>query len=219
MQTQTIQLINLAIGKPKEMRYGSEEKILNTAIQKEIVKEAYLMKEGFIGDGVADLVNHGGLDRAVCFYPAEHYSFWEADYGKTLDSVAFGENITISGLDEHTICIGDILQIGEATVQITEGRVPCKTIDRRTGMEKHFKKMIETGYTGYFGKVLKEGKVRFDDSISIISRHEDAVTVYQAHQIYFRQIVDEETLQQLITNPSLSDNWLQHLKRLLKGQS
>ncbi|WP_019156391.1 MOSC domain-containing protein [Robertmurraya massiliosenegalensis] len=217
MQSQTIHLINLAIGKPKDMRYGSEEKILNTAIQKEIVKEAHLMKEGFIGDGVADLVNHGGFDRAVCFYPAEHYSFWEKAYGKTLESSSFGENITISGLDERTICIGDIVQIGEATVQITEGRVPCKTIDRRTGMENQFKKMIETGYTGYFGKVLKEGKIRSDDNISIISRNEDAVTVYKAHQIFFRQIVDEDTLEQLITNPSLSDNWLQHLKRLQRS--
>src|SRR5690606_35334467 len=79
--TTIIELKNLSIGWPKKMKYGTDKE-LETAICKETVEEVFLAKDGFRGDGVADLQHHGGLDRAVCVYPYEHYALWEQKFNK-----------------------------------------------------------------------------------------------------------------------------------------
>ena len=69
------------------------------------------------GDGQADLVNHGGPDKAVCAYSADHYDAWRRELGLTeMPFGAYGENFTIGGLDEAGVCIGDVWRVGEATV-------------------------------------------------------------------------------------------------------
>ena len=121
-----MKIIRLNIGKPKISTYKSKEFL--TGIGKKSISEALLLKDQFVGDGVANPAFHGGPDRAVCFYPYEHYKQWEEEFNKILSIPAFGENLTVSGMLEKDICIGDIFQIGDTIVQITQGRVPCSTI-------------------------------------------------------------------------------------------
>ena len=85
-----------------------------------------LTARGFDGDGQADVVKHGGLDKAVCAYPADHYPEWRRTLGITpFDFGAFGENLTIDGLDEQTVCIGDVWSLVDAQVQVSVPRSPA----------------------------------------------------------------------------------------------
>ncbi|WP_059102965.1 MOSC domain-containing protein [Shouchella shacheensis] len=207
-------LHHLAVGLPKQMTY-EETKKMKTGICKENVDEVYLAKEGFRGDGVADLKNHGGFERAVCLYSAEHYPFWEKECQAKLPPSAFGENLTVAGMTEKDVCIGDVFQAGDAVIQVTQGRVPCKTIDRRTGLGGHFKRIVETGYTGYFCKVLEEGIIRADSNIRLVEQDGTGISVLRAHRLYFQQEKDCEGVAALLEVHALAEKWRRHFRRLL----
>ena len=134
---------------------------------KEPTEEAFLSKDGFLGDDVADLKHHGGPDRAVCVYSYEHYALWEEEFQTTLPASTFGENITVTNMLERDVCIGDTYQLGEAIIQVTQARVPCSTISKRLGIPGILPRIVATGYTGYLCRVLQEGTVRQDSKITL----------------------------------------------------
>ena len=149
-----IELKNFSIGLPQKMKCGNDKEI-ETGICKQTIDEAFLTKEGFRGDGVADLRYHGGPDRAVCVYPYEHYLLWEKEFKKPLPSSTFGENLTVTNMLEKDIFIGDIFFLGNAVIQVTQGRIPCSTITKRTNNPSLLKRMVQTGFTGYLCRVLE----------------------------------------------------------------
>lgn len=205
-----------SVGKPKQMTYG-EGKSMETGICKEGVTEAFLSKDGFTGDGIADTKHHGGPDRAVCIYPFEHYAQWEIEFGKTLPPAAFGENLTVSGMLEKEVAIGDIYRVGEAVIQITQGRIPCNTIDRRVGISTMMKRMVETGFTGYLCRVLEEGNVRSDSPITLVEKHLDNVTVLFGNNTYFHDAKNVAAMEKIIHVDALAANWYERFdKRLQK---
>lgn len=136
MQNDNIKVVTLSIGLPKAMKHG-DSKEMTTAICKDTVDEAFLSKEGFHGDGVANLRFHGSSERAVCVYSQEHYLLWEKEFQVRLPSSAFGENLTVTHMLKRDICIGDIYRLGDAVVQVSQGRIPCDTISKRTGTPKY----------------------------------------------------------------------------------
>ncbi|UZM99128.1 MOSC domain-containing protein [Lysinibacillus sp. MHQ-1] len=131
--------------------------------------------------------HHGGPDRAVCLYPAEHYIQWEQELGKPLPTAAFGENLTVTNMLEADTCIGDIYKIGDAVIQITQGRVPCSTIDKYTESNTLLKRMIETGYTGFLGRVLEEGTICASSNIELVEKHPAQVSVLYCNEVYFKK--------------------------------
>ncbi|EGA90675.1 mosc domain protein [Planococcus donghaensis MPA1U2] len=207
---------HFAIGLPEKMTYGNGEE-METAIRKKTVQESFLTKDGFSGDGVADVKYHGGPDRAVCLYPYEHYAFWNDQFETTLPPAAFGENLTVTNMLERDVCIGDIFQIGDAIVQITQGRVPCNTIDRRLEMKPLLKAMVKTGYTGYLCRVLEEGTVRADSIIRKVSKSPTQVSVLYANEINFHKPRDVDGIMKVLGAEELAAEWRQFLtKRLTK---
>lgn len=205
-----------AIGMPEKLFYGEGKEML-TAICKKPVHQAFLAKEGFHGDGVADTKHHGGPDRALCIYPFEHYARWEREFGIALPPAAFGENLTLTGMLEEDVCIGDVLRIGEAVVQVTQGRVPCNTIDRRLEMAPFLKAMVKTGYTGYLCRVLEEGMVASDGRAELIERDPKGVSVLYANNVNFHQPKNAEAIRQVLAAGALAPEWQDALlKRLVK---
>nr|WP_088291780.1 MOSC domain-containing protein [Ureibacillus sinduriensis] len=216
MKHEEIILKAFTIGLPKKMTYENNRQV-ETGICKESVKEAFLTKEGFIGDGVADLKHHGGPDRAVCIYPYEHYAQWEKEFDTAMPNSAFGENITVTNMLESDVYIGDIYQLGEAIIQVTQGRVPCSTINKRTGLPTLMKRMVETGYTGYLCRVLQEGKVRNDSKITLIEKNPQGISVLFGNEIYFRRPKDVEAMQAILAVDALAQEWKGYMmKRLSK---
>ena len=212
----SIELKNFSIGSAKPMKYG-DGKEMNTGIRKEAVEEAFLTREGFRGDGVADLRFHGGPDRAVCVYPYEHYSRWAGEFESPLPASAFGENLTVSNMLEADVHIGDTFQLGEAVIQITQGRIPCSTITKRTNQPFLLKRMVETGFTGYLCRVLVEGKVRRDSKITLIERHPEQVSILFANEVYFHTPNDIEGIKKILGVPELAQKWKESLEKRLNN--
>ncbi|WP_025784027.1 MOSC domain-containing protein [Sporosarcina sp. D27] len=211
-----MQLVTLSTSLPKQIS-TSKGKELVTGICKETIQEAFLSVDGFKGDDVADKKHHGGPDRAVCMYPHEHYAKWNDEFECVLPPAAFGENITAVGMTEAEVCIGDIFTLGDAIIQVTQGRIPCNTIDQRLG-HPMMKNMIQTGFTGYLCRVLKEGMVRSEDQISLHKSDTHGVTVLEANTIYFHDTKNIEGIRRVLAIDALAEDWRDKFgKRLEKA--
>ncbi|MDQ0298910.1 MOSC domain-containing protein YiiM [Salibacterium salarium] len=209
------QIHHLAIGLPKDMNHG-ENKQIRTGIQKQLVEHAYLTEHGFERDDVADKKNHGGPDRAVCIYPYKHYKTWEREFGVKLDKATFGENLTVEDMSEDDVYIGNTYKVGTAVIQVTQGRIPCDTINKRTGISTLLKRVIETGYTGFLCRVLKSGKVEADDELEIINTDSRRVSVLFANQTYFHDASNKKAIEKILTVDALAESWREKLTKRLR---
>jgi MOSC domain-containing protein YiiM len=175
------QIDSLLIGGPKPFRAdGTMSAMAREAVDRPVM----LRKLGFEGDQVADPSVHGGLDKAVHFYPAEHYPEWISHFvaqGRVqplLDAAgAFGENISASGLTEGKVRIGDRFRIGKALVEVAQGRQPCWKIDHHFGVQDLMSTVIKTGRCGGYFRVIEEGEVTPDDCIEQVLRADHDWTV------------------------------------------
>jgi MOSC domain-containing protein YiiM len=172
------QIDMLLIGGPKPFRADGE---MSAMARGAVDRPVMLRKLGFEGDQVADPTVHGGVDKAVHFYPAEHYPKWIAHFAAEgfahplLDNAgAFGENISASGLTEDKIRIGDRFRIGKALVEVAQGRQPCWKIDHHFGVHGLTGAVIKTGRCGGYFRVIEEGEVAPGDRIEQVeqARHD-----------------------------------------------
>lgn len=128
---------------------------------------------GLAGDEQADLINHGGLDKAIHHYPADHYPFWREELGNhpLLETAGgFGENISTQGLVESEACIGDHYRLGTALVEISQGRQPCWKLGHRFGVAAVTARVVETRRSGWYYRVLEPGRVAAGDMLSLVER-------------------------------------------------
>ena len=173
----------------------------------------FLHKTHFEGDGQGDVVHHGGLDQAVCVYPFEHYEKWntELQLTKPLIVPSFGENITPLGFSEEDVCIGDVFQMGQAVVQITQPRQPCSTLACILNRPDMIKKCVQTGRTGYYLRVLQEGMVRADDDMFLIEKHPMGITLSESNKIKYGFEKDAEKIKRLLEVEELAESFRQSL--------
>jgi MOSC domain-containing protein YiiM len=211
-----MKIVSVNIGKPKTVVYNGNE--VKTGFYKSPVQELlYLAKLNFEGDGQADLVNHGGVDKAVCVYPYEHYSYWEKELNRVLPAAAFGENLTVVGMPETEVHIGDIFKIGDAVVQLSQPRQPCYKIAGRHDVKDLTLRVQTTGFTGYYFRVLEEGIVTPYSSIERLSIHPSQMTVADANEIMYEDKNNKDAIQKLLAIEELSDSWRDRfVKRLEK---
>ncbi|MGF9915045.1 MOSC domain-containing protein [Paenibacillus ehimensis] len=211
-----VEILSLNTGKPIEVQFNNKD--VSTGIYKTPVdEELFLSWVNFEGDGQADLVHHGGREKAVCVYPYEHYPFWEKQLQRTLEYGAFGENLTVRGLLEEEVCIGDTFQLGEAIVQVSQPRQPCYKLSVRYGLPDMPLKVQETGYTGFYFRVLKEGVVSRRDGLIRIFSHPKAITVSYANRIMHREKDHIEGIKKILEVEELSVNWRRTFLKRLDG--
>ncbi|MBS8264497.1 MOSC domain-containing protein [Mesobacillus boroniphilus] len=207
------QIMYLNVGIPELRTWDGKQEL--SAIGKKRVTQAFLSKDSFHGDGVAATEFHGGPDRAVCFYPAEHYSKWSGEFGKDFALPTFGENISASGMTESDIYIGDTYRLGEAVVQVSQGRVPCAKISKNNDIGQLLKRVVETGFTGYFFRVLQEGMVYDDSEIVLLERKQNNYSILRANEIYFHQRKNYKAIEELVNIEELAEDWKKNLEKLL----
>ncbi|MNZ40874.1 6-N-hydroxylaminopurine resistance protein [compost metagenome] len=161
-------------------------------------------------------MHHGGKEKAVCVYPYEHYLFWENELQTKLDYGAFGENLTIKGLLETNVCIGDVFKLGKAIVQVSQPRQPCYKLSVRYGVPDMPLKVQQTGYTGFYLRVLEEGVVSKADGLILLHRHPKEITVSFASRIMYLEKDHTAGIKQILEVEELSVNWRNtFLKRLM----
>jgi MOSC domain-containing protein YiiM len=211
-----VELLSLNVGLPKQVQF--RQKDVSTGIFKTSTDEAlYLSYLNFEGDGQGDLVHHGGREKAVCVYPFEHYPFWEKELKRPLVYGALGENLTTKGLLETEVCIGDVFELGKAIVQISQPRQPCYKLTIRYGVPEMLLKVQETGFTGFYFRVLAEGLVSRSDKFALLHRHPQKVTVSYANRIMHHEKENIEGMERMLEVEELSVNWKQTFQKRLKG--
>ena len=144
---------------------------------------------GLEGDDQANKKLHGGIYKAICVYPSEHYDLWKEELGKPdLSFGDFGENLTTVGLMEGDICLGDRLRIGSVEIVVTHPREPCITLNARLDTKDLSVRIRKSGRSGFYCSVEREGTIENGDSIEYISRDENKVSVSD-----FNRIINGET--------------------------
>ncbi|MBT8311414.1 MAG: MOSC domain-containing protein [Flavobacteriaceae bacterium] len=188
-----------------------------TGIYKAAVDKAiFLGKEGVSGDAVADRRVHGGVDKACYLFSADHYDFWKAQYPLLdWDWGMFGENLSISGMDESKIRIGDVFQIGEALVEVSQPREPCYKLGIKFGDQKVISEFIDHGYPGVYVRVLEEGKVCKGDELILKKQSDSSLTVKDFFDFLYTREKDPKLLELILNTPALPEKKKNKLKRYL----
>ena len=142
---------------------------------------------GLAGDEIVDLSVHGGLDKAVYLYPHEHYAFWQTVRGQAglhepMQAGALGENLLVEGLLEPGLWLGDRLRIGEVELRVESPRSPCFKFNLRMGFSWASKMMIQSGYTGAYCAVVRQGRIAAGDKIDVLPG-DRVVTIEQSHRL------------------------------------
>lgn len=156
-------VISLNVGLPRTVNFHGQA--VTTGIFKEPVKgRIKLRKLNLDGDKQADLTVHGGLDKALYAYPAEHYDYWKERLPKMkLLWGMFGENLTTEGLLEDQANIGDVFRIGSSEVVVTQPRMPCYKLGVKFGRMDIIRQFMDSKLTGIYFRVLKEGEIGAGD--------------------------------------------------------
>ena len=170
---------------------------------------------GFASDVQINRKYHGGPDKAVCAYASEHYDFWAKMLGHDLPNGSFGENFTLSGLLEDAVHIGDVFKVGKARVQISQPRQPCGTLAARFGIKNFVKRVVDSGMTGWYFRVLEPGTVRAGDHLELLSRGE--VSVQAANLVMHQKKTPREKIENLLAQPALSQAWRDQLENRLRA--
>lgn len=167
------------------------------------------------GDGQADRLHHGGPDKAVLAYSAEHYPLWRQSLNQpALPFGAFGENFTVTGLTEADVCIGDTWLVGdEVVVQVSQPRQPCWKLARRWRIKSLALDVQQTGRTGWYFRVLSEGAVTAGMRLVLHDRPHPDWTVARANQVMHLEKRNIAAAQELAAIPLLSENWQATLSR------
>lgn len=206
-------IIGLYIGQARQRWAGKPA----SAIGKHLTETAQFLNEtGFENDQQADLSVHGGLEKAVHHYSAEHYPAWQSE----LDPAAadfgpgrFGENIATHGMTEADLCIGDVLTLGSAVVEISQGRQPCWKLNAHTGIETMAALFQQTARTGWYYRVLKPGTAGIGDEIRRLECPNPGWTVERVTRARLNPRLDPEIAATLAALPRLAPGWAAAFRR------
>lgn len=206
-----MKIVSVNVGMPREVVWKGMT--VQTAIFKKPVDGSVrISKLNLAGDKQADLTVHGGSEKAVYAYPAEHYEYWRKELPEVPFSWGrFGENLTTEGLWEGTLFIGDRLRIGSAVLMVTQPRMPCYKLDLRFDRDDMIKRFLMSERSGFYFSVIDPGEVAMGSRVEILSRDARRVTVADIVRLYLGQTRDPKLLQRATNISALPGNWKAHL--------
>jgi MOSC domain-containing protein YiiM len=210
-----LRILSINVGLPREVQWRG--KTVTTSIFKAPISGRIRVNRlNVAGDQQSDLTVHGGPDKAVYVYPAEHYAFWRAELpGVALSWGAFGENLTTEGLLEDAIRIGDILQIGTAEFSVTQPRMPCFKLGIRFDRADMVKRFLLSGRTGFYLNVFQEGEVGAGDQVRVIGHDRAAITVADIVGLYAADGANQDLLYRASELPALPESWRDYFRKRL----
>jgi MOSC domain-containing protein YiiM len=171
---------------------------------------------GLDGDRVVDLTVHGGEWKAVYAYSWEHYAWWEKELPHAdLEPGAFGENLTIAGLDEEDIAVGDVLEVGEAQLVAIQPRQPCFKLGIRFGDPQMVKRFHESGRWGIYFRVAREGMIARGDAVTVVARAARRLPVPELYRIRHGAARPADEIRQALAVPDLAPRWREILSAKL----
>lgn len=213
-----MKVLSVNVGEPTEVLWNGKS-VLTGIFKEPVTGKIPVKRLNLDGDGQADLSVHGGVTKAVYAYPSEHYAYWRGEFpGMELPWGMFGENLTVEGLDEKSLRIGDRLRVGTAELIVTEPRMPCFKLGVRFGRMDIVKRFLDSRRSGFYLAVAREGEVAAGDAIERLEEDAESVTVRDIVRVHVQDKDDVETMRRALRIPILPDQWRQEFtERLEQG--
>jgi len=177
-----------------------------------------VMRLGLDGDEQADLSVHGGPEKAVYAYAAQHYPQWAQQFPELaahFTGGAMGENLTVSGLEESAICVGDVHQAGSALLQVCQPRQPCFKFALRHNNKFLPKAMVKNGFAGWYYRVLRVGQLQAGDALTLHARPNPDFPFTRLIQIVYHGKATKDEIRRMAELEGLASQWREHAKTLL----
>lgn len=194
---------------------NDENKTWQTGSFKTPIQKAEITTTGIKGDKVADTKHHGGIDKAVFANSYKNYAKWQSflKLDKPLEYGALAENLTVEKIDEDDVFIGDIHQIGEVILEVSQPREPCWKIGQKWHNKYFTKYIYDSGETGWYYRVLKTGMINQDDEIKLLKRVNDTISIKKANEILREPKNHPHEVNYLLNLDVLSEAWKNSLKK------
>ncbi len=169
-------------------------------------------REGLEGDQIADRRHHGGTERAILMYAGDHYPRWRSEWGrKDVGPGSFGENLTVRGVTESTVCVGDVFRIGETHLEISSPRAPCDTLARRHGRRDLVTVVRANHRHGWYLRVLRGGNLESGQAVELLDRPYPQWTITRAAHVYWNRTTLMEEARLLAECGALIPEWRERL--------
>ena len=210
-----MKVVAISAGRPRQVQWHGRS--VQTSIFKTPVSgRVQVTHTNIEGDEQSDLSVHGGPEKAVYAYPAEHYHFWRRELPDAeLAWGAFGENFTTEGLLEDEVWIGDRFRVGTAELVVTQPRMPCYKLAIRFGQTEMVKRFLQSGRSGFYFAVEREGEVGAGDTIERLARSERPLTVADVVALYAADSTNQPLLESASNHPSLPAAWREYFRKRL----
>jgi MOSC domain-containing protein YiiM len=209
MSISACQIASIFVGGPKTLTDARGE--WRSSIARDRVHgTAQLEIRGFVGDQ-ATQPYHGSPELAVCIYSLAHYHFWNKTLGMTMQPGGVGENLTFDGWDDSSICVGDVLRVGTARIQVSAPRSPCATQARYVGRPDWVQLTIQELRTGMYARVLDAGTLTAGDPVVLEARPNPGLTVRDLNACFYHTY-DAVLASQFVAADGLMEWWKQRLR-------
>ncbi len=211
-----MRVVSLSVGLPREVEWDGHT-VLTSIFKEPVDRRLRVSTLNFEGDQQSDLTVHGGLAKAAYAYPAEHYEYWRRELPEMdLPWAIFGENLTIEGLLEGEVRIGDRFRVGSVEFVVTQPRLPCYKLGIRFGRMDILKRFLHSGRTGFYFAVATEGDVGPGDSIELVARADDDLTVADVVNLYTVDAENQDLLRRATRSPVLPESWKDYFRKRLR---
>jgi MOSC domain-containing protein YiiM len=210
-------ILSIQVGRPvsyvQESPIDGKSRSWKTAFTKSPIAGIVAVTDsGVSGDEQADRQNHGGIDKAVLAYSADHYAYWRPHLSlPDMPHGGFGENLTIAGLDETTVCIGDRWRAGDVVFEVSQPRQPCWKMGRRWQIVDLPRQVIQNGKSGWYLRVVESGELRSGLAMNLMSRPRPTWTIARASRLLYHEPDNLAGLQELADVPELARAWREEL--------
>ena len=208
-----MEIVSVNVGLPRTVPW--KWMMVETGIFKKPVSgEVKVRPLNLDGDRQADLTVHGGVAKAVYGYPAEHYEYWRKELPEMeFPWGTFGENLTTTGLDEGSLCIGDQVRAGSALLTVTQPRMPCYKLALKFGRDDIIQRFLISGRSGFYFSVTEPGELGAGAAIERVSREAHQVSIANVLGLFLGKTRDPELLARALNVEALPLNWKEELRQ------
>jgi ferredoxin-NADP reductase/MOSC domain-containing protein YiiM len=209
-------LLSVNVGLPRDVTWSG--KTVRTSVWKfPVTGRRMVRKLDIDGDVQADLAGHGGEHRAVFVYQMDSYHYWESYLGRNDFTFGqFGENLTVEGLPDNEVCIGDRYRVGGAIFEVTQPRVTCYRVGIRMNEPRMPALLVAHHRPGFYFRVLQQGEVGAGDDIVKIADGPERITVADTDALLYLPGPSREQLQRALRIPALSEGWQSSFRAMLQ---
>ena len=203
----------------KEQELQKKNKTYKTSYKKKPIEGSqYVSFQGLKEDNQSDKEVHGGVQRAICVFTQGSYDFFKEKHNINLPTCALGENITLLDCDDKDICLGDRFSCGEAIFEVSQPRQPCWIISSILGIKNLTSLIVKEGRSGFYLRVIKEGKVCKNDSFELLSRKNEKLNIEYINKCYYNAKENQEQIKEILEAKELSPFYRDDLLKRYKNK-